>query len=282
MALELEARRKLKLKEECLQVKKLSYITSFKIIPGQNEQFVCSLHFSIDAPLHCKVDIPQLAFSLTIHSFSEQNSISIVLNSEANSPLPQKLLEQIELSGSSEYKRLLSTKSIESDNWFIINLVEWFYSSYVSLVSSIPSVLESYMGEGENGESIRRWALIEVEQDEDSADVSDSSNESDDEEAREYWRLKRLEEEMELEAQKAREAEERRREVENDPNLHVKMKKLSVKEQLEIKEARNKQGMIYFKSGLIFLRGETCKNWTKAQKVCRRWFSIGKEKIIAF
>ena len=43
---------------------------------------------------------------------------------------------------------------------------------------------------------------------------------------------------------KAEEAEEKRVAYQNDPSLHAKVKVLSIKEQKEQKEARNKQGLL--------------------------------------
>ena len=207
---------KKKLKQECIQIKK---IASLKINPLSKEApSPFKLEIIILAPDDCKVDVTQLVYELEIDSPEEYIVKGFFLKSKLNDYVPREMLDEIEKRILIKYREQCEKNHSE---WYLLELVEWTLINYQMLVSCIPTCLEFYMSEGTNGESIRRWALKTLEK-------ADNKEESD-EEAREYWRKRREDEEKELADRKDRESEQRRKEIENDPSLFAKVKILSLK-----------------------------------------------------
>lgn len=127
-------------------------------------------------------------------------------------------------------------------------MAAWIKKSFATLVHSIPSLLDMYMGTDAAGASSRRFAVVSIGE-----EVIESSSEEEDEEeeraAAEYWRLKKDEEEHLLRIEMDHEAEIKRMEAKLDPTLHAKVPIKSRKELEAEKEAKNKQGVRLRKTG---------------------------------
>lgn len=216
-----------------MQIKEIA--TYLKIIPIKKDS---STPFTIQiaiSPLECIVDVTQLVFELNVDSFESISAPRVFVSSKANELIPQELLDEIENLLNAKIRMLF--KSDGGESWHLFELVEWAIENFQVLVFSVPSCFDFYMTEGPSGESIRRWALVTC------GEGESQEEEEEDEEAREYWRRKREDEAKDREREKEREADLRRLEVIQDPSLHAKVKILSLKEQQELKEARNKQGV---------------------------------------
>ncbi|KAJ3307251.1 hypothetical protein HDV03_001736 [Kappamyces sp. JEL0829] len=247
--------RKQALKKECIGLKK--QVHALKITSrSPPAPLPMVLAVGLESPFDCRIDIPYLVVGLVIESFVLQDPAStctVALEKESNPQLPSDLRAAIALKIQAEWHKILAG-CVGSDSWGLETLAAWTMQNFSSIVSCLPTALEAYMGEGANGESVRRWAVASFKEDEavdeqDESDASYADSQDSDDEAREYWRRRREEEELEEARRKAKEAEERRQEYENDPALHAKIKKLSLKEQQELKEAKNKQGVRLAKTG---------------------------------
>ena len=182
------------------------------------------------------VDIFDLDITIIIEDL-EKKITKLILNSD----LPPNLHLTIQTRLQKSLNQYQSHQS-----WVIDKFIKHVYDNFEKIVY-VPECLEVYMGEGQDGQSVRRFAIkVDETLSTQTTSEDDESEDDDDEEAREYWRLKKLEEEEKILRIKAEEAEEKRVAYQNDPSLHAKVKVLSIKEQKEQKEARNKQGWCWF------------------------------------
>jgi hypothetical protein len=237
------------LKQECISLKTKS--EKLKITPIKDTEQI-QLQLQIKQPVQWEqydvYDI-KLTFIITI----EPPLVEIRINPIENQ-LPIKLTENMEKLARIEYDLLSKVNENNFQSWCLNELVDWFILKYGTLVGSIPSLLDMYLGDSYTGETIRRYAILQeiisepVSEQESSHSLSDEDEDEDEDDA-EYWRVQRQMEAMALAKERELEAEERRKDAEEDPTMHMKHAKVSKKELDAQKAAKNKQGVRLRKTG---------------------------------
>lgn len=229
-----ESERKQSLKAEVMQVKGLSFVKALKVIPGTGAASVSAegtdgttpvkntLFIQMTVEVESMVDIYSLDLKIEILDLKTSNEWTISLI--ADSQLTLSLRDGISVN----LKKLKTTLNSSPADWNIQTFILQVQQNYTKLIS-IPGCLEPYQAEGSDGQSTRRFAVIQqiVSEDEvsssgpesgdedDGSEASDNAEENDDSE---YW--SRLEKDKEdIMIQRAKLAEEKRLEYLDDPDM---------------------------------------------------------------
>lgn len=221
------------LKLECKALKANQFTVA---ILTKTKEFPFIIQIAIPQPDSAyHFDIHEINILVRISKSFEEPEVDIEVDYE-KSAIDPSLGKEIELRANMMYSQMQS----QPFQWKLLDLANVLKEKYIDLLLSVPGTIEHYMGEGPNGESMRRFAAVIITAHE--SQSSEGESDSENEESREYWRRQRIEQDEEDRLEKEKESMERKEEVSRDPNLHAKVKVLSIKEREDLKKANDKQG----------------------------------------
>ena len=203
-------------------------------------------------------DVEQLKVRLCIDGKSpkagEDVDMTIPLHVEVvEDGLPSQLTDKIEAKIEEQWRQDLEKKGPEG-GWLLKRMLKWIEKNYLKLLKLEPSLIEHYLGCDDDGSSMRRFTILTPEALPSTNDDGDDSSTDEEEEARRdaYYRKimeKRQREEEEAAEKKRVEGERKRAMIESGKITVHKTVQLSKKEQAELREAKNKQGKRWAKTG---------------------------------
>jgi hypothetical protein len=200
------------LKQECQNL--LLCVENLKILPVNN---LPQINFSVPNTEALNFDFEKLY--VTCNVTFEPPNIQVHINHVTNA-IPQSLSTEIQ----TKIQDFLSS----STEWNLVEAVDYIKKNFASLLLLQPNCWECYMGTSASGESQRRWAVIQEQESLESSE-EETEGESQDDDAADYWKKQREQEEALKIKEIEKEAQLRRIEAERDPALAFKVPLMSKK-----------------------------------------------------